>query len=62
MNYRELSKDIPNRGMIYYLCCCCMKYPQALVTVHLDRATGLEKQDLMGVGEWILIFNLHQDS
>ena len=47
---RELKKDVPARGMLYYLCCCCMRYPDALVTVHMDSASGLEKQDFVGEG------------
>ena len=45
--------------MMYYLCCCCMRYPQALVTVHLDSATGLEKQDFMGAGEKVDTLFIH---
>ena len=41
---------MPGRGILYYLCCCCMRYPDALVTVHLDSASGLEKQDFVGEG------------
>ena len=34
-----------------YLCCCCVKAPKALVTVQLDTAQDLHKQDLVGAGE-----------
>jgi len=27
-----------------------MRYPDALVTIHIDNATGLEKQDFVGEG------------
>ena len=45
-----MKKDIPTRGFLGYLCCCCYGAPQSLVTVHLDTAQGLVKQDIMGAG------------
>lgn len=45
-----LKKDAPSRGMLGYLCCCCVRTPRALVTVHLDTAQDLQKQDLVGAG------------
>lgn len=48
---RELKKDVPTRGFFGYLCFCCWKKPQVLVTVHLEEAHDLKKQDLTGAGE-----------
>ena len=50
---RFLKKDVPGRGCLGYLCCCCFHAPQATVTVHLDTAQDLAKQDIVGAGELI---------
>ena len=50
---RFLKKDVPGRGCLGYLCCCCFRAPQATVTVHLDTAQDLAKQDIVGAGELI---------
>ena len=34
------------------LCCCFWRRPLALVTVHLENAHDLKKQDLTGAGRW----------
>ena len=49
--HRFLKKDVPGRGCLGYLCCCCFHAPQATVTVHLDTAQDLAKQDIVGAGE-----------
>ena len=54
---RELKKDVPSRGMLHYLCCCCTRYPDALVTVHLDSASGLAKQDFVGEGVYVIDYH-----
>ena len=48
---RFLKKDVPTRGCLGYLCCCCFRAPQATITVHLDSAQDLAKQDIVGTGE-----------
>lgn len=48
---RCLERDVPTLGWFGYLCCCCVHAPQAVVTVHLDSAKDLAKQDIVGVGE-----------
>ena len=48
---RELVKAGPVRGVMGMLCCCCWKKPHALVTVHLEDAHGLKKQDITGAGQ-----------
>ena len=50
-SYRELRMDSPSRGCLGYLCCCCVRLPQAVVTVKLECATELAKQDMIGKGE-----------
>ena len=47
---RMLCREEPSRGFFGYLCCCCYRRPQALVTVTLLNAQGLAKQDLTGAG------------
>jgi calpain-5 len=47
---KELVKAGPVRGVVGVLCCCCWKRPRALVTVHLEDAHGLKKQDITGAG------------
>ena len=47
---RELKKDFPTRGLLGYLCCCFWRRPQAQVTVHLEDAHDLKKQDITGAG------------
>ena len=54
-NYRFLKKEVPGRGCLGYLCCCCFRAPQAVVTVHLDGAQDLEKQDLIGAGVCVCV-------
>ena len=46
-----LKKDVPGRGVLGYLCCCCVRPPRAVVTVFLDTAQNLHKQDLVGAGK-----------
>ena len=46
-----MKNDVPTRGFCGYLCCCCFRAPRAVVTVHLDTAQDLAKQDLVGAGE-----------
>ena len=48
---RELTRDIPTRRVLGVLCCCCWRRPHALVTVHLEDAHGLKKQDITGAGQ-----------
>ena len=48
---RCLERDVPTLGWLGHLCCCCVRAPQAVVTVHLDSAKYLAKQDIVGVGE-----------
>ena len=43
---------MPKRGVLGFLCCCCYRAPTALVTVKLDAAQELEKQDLVGAGSY----------
>ena len=38
---RLLKKDVPGRGILGYMCFCCVGAPKALVTVHLDTAQDL---------------------
>ena len=54
LHCRFLKKDVPTRGCLGYLCCCCVRAPRAVVTVHLDSAQDLAKQDIVGVGELIV--------
>ena len=49
--YRQLMMDVPVRGVMGILCCCCWKRPRALVTVHLEDAHDLKKQDITGAGQ-----------
>ena len=49
--HRELVKDAPVRGMVGMLCCCCWSKPRAVVTVHLEDAHDLKKQDITGAGQ-----------
>ena len=51
-SYRVLKYDGPRRGCLGFLCCCCVGLPQAVVTVKLECATELAKQDMIGKGEW----------
>ena len=48
---RCLERDVPTLGWLGHLCCCCVHAPQAVVTVHLDSAKDLAKQDIVGAGE-----------
>ncbi len=48
---RMLTADVPKRNPLAFLCCCCFPQPRAVVTVHLDSAKSLEKQDIIGAGE-----------
>ncbi len=45
-----MKNDVPKRSPLAFLCCCCFPKPTSVVTVHLDSAQGLEKQDIMGAG------------
>ncbi|KAL5506663.1 hypothetical protein EMCRGX_G008375 [Ephydatia muelleri] len=47
---RVLKYDGPRRGCLGFLCCCCVGLPQAVVTVKLECATELAKQDMIGKG------------
>ncbi len=49
-SHSQMKKDVPTRGFLGYLCCCCFGAPKAVVTVHLDGAQGLAKQDMTGAG------------
>ncbi len=50
-----MTKDTPGRGVLGYLCCCCVRSPQALVTVKVISAVDLEKQDMTGAGTVVII-------
>ena len=50
-----MTKEVPGRGVLGYLCCCCVGAPQALVTVKVINAVGLEKQDMTGAGIILLL-------
>ena len=51
LSLRELKNEVPERGVLGYLCCCCWKKPQAVVTDHLENAHDLKKQDITGAGD-----------
>ena len=51
LSLRELKNEVPERGVLGYLCCCCWKKPRAVVTVHLENAHDLKKQDITGAGD-----------
>ena len=55
--YRQLMMDVPVRGVMGILCCCCWKRPRALVTVHLEDAHDLKKQDITGAGQNTLLYH-----
>ena len=55
--YRQLMMDVPVRGVMGMLCCCCWKRPRALVTVHLEDAHDLKKQDITGAGQNTLLYH-----
>ncbi|CAI8004166.1 Calpain-5, partial [Geodia barretti] len=47
---KELKLEAPERGVMGVLCCCLWRRPRALVTVHLENAHDLKKQDMTGAG------------
>ena len=53
---RLLKNDAPGRGFLGYLCCCCFGAPKAVLTVTLDTAQDLQKQDVMGAGRYLISY------
>ena len=55
LSTRELKLDAPERGLKGVLCCCLWRRPRALVTVHLENAHDLKKQDVTGAGMFVCL-------